>query len=166
MAGLGHTIPMVTFKQMLACILLQVDLNLQAARMRLIQCRVLQQGQDGVQWRHFTQLPANSKHHEPIVFDGIKHIQAAIVSNTVFSIGIRHQPTAEYISNPSQTPLSLWIKNESKPDGYCEAFTLNFLHSWSQEGRRQEWVDLGSTPMSEQWAVTRYSAGPTWLCIL
>jgi len=45
----------------------------------------------------------------------------------------------------------------------CEAFTLNFSHSWSQEGRRrQEWVvNLGSTPISEKWAVTRYSAGPT-----
>jgi len=34
----------------------------------------------------------------------------------------------------------------------CEAFTLNFSHSWSQEGRRrQEWVvNLGSTPISEK----------------
>jgi len=47
----------------------------------------------------------------------------------------------------------------------CEVFTLNFSHSWSQEERRrQEWVvNLGSTPISEKWAVTRYSAGPTWM---
>ena len=36
------------------------------------------------------------------------------------------------------------------PLGLCEVFTLNFSHSWSQEGRRrQEWVvNLGSTPKS------------------
>jgi len=96
---------MVTFKQMLTCILPQIDLNLQATRITLIQGRVLQQGQVGVQWRHFTQPPANSKLHKPIVFDGIKHIQAAIVSNMVLSSGIRCQPTAEY--NPSQNPLLL-----------------------------------------------------------
>jgi len=51
--------------------------------------------------------------------------------------------------SPSPTPIPLLTH------------TVQVPHSWSQEGRRrQEWVvNLGSTPISEKWAVTRYSAG-------
>ena len=147
MGGIGLTNPMVTFKQMLTCILPQIDLNLQATRIKLIQRRVLQQGQDGVHWRHFTQPPANSKLCKPIVFDGIKHIQAAIVSNAVFSSGIRRQPTAEYISNPSQTPLLLRINNKSKPDGFGQLKQKQSQyvgHGWMDIAWAEEYKEVNS----------------------
>lgn len=67
MGDLGRTIPMITFEQMLSWILPQVDLNLQATRLNLIQSKVLQQGQDGFHWSHFTHTPANTAHFSPVV---------------------------------------------------------------------------------------------------